>query len=72
MSLVLSGFNLLPVLPLDGGRALECAVGRRATLLCSLVTAALVLLFGAILAASGGGMALLIAGGALMVQQAHL
>ena len=72
MSLVLSGFNLLPALPLDGGRALECAIGRRATLLCSLVTAALVLLFGAILAASCGGMALLIAGGALMVQQAHL
>ncbi len=30
ISIVLSVFNLLPVLPLDGGRLLECAMGDRA------------------------------------------
>lgn len=70
MSLVLSAFNSLPVLPLDGGRVLECVTGRRAAAVCSLAAASLVLLTGIILAASDYGIALLIAGAVLMVQQA--
>ena len=61
LSLALSAYNALPALPLDGGH--------RAAALCSLVTAAGVLLLGTVLAAGGYGLALVIAGAALLWQQ---
>lgn len=69
-SLALSAWNALPALPLDGGRILEAAVGRRAASYVSLFTASCVLLLGVILAAGDHGLALLMAGGALMCSQA--
>lgn len=69
LSLALSAYNALPALPLDGGRILECIAGHRAAALCSLVTAAGVLLLGTVLAAGGYGLALVIAGAALLWQQ---
>lgn len=69
LSLALSAYNALPALPLDGGRILECIAGHRAAALCSLVTAAGVLLLGTVLAAGGYGIALVIAGAALLWQQ---
>lgn len=68
LSLALSAYNALPALPLDGGRILECIAGHRAAALCSLVTAAGVLLLGTVLAAGGYGLALVIAGAALLWQ----
>lgn len=69
MSFVLSAFNLLPVLPLDGGRLLECAAGGRFAASISLVSASAVLLLGVIAAAAGMGLAPFAAGAALMAQQ---
>lgn len=69
LSLALSAYNALPALPLDGGRILECIAGHRAAALCSLVTAAGVMLLGTVLAAGGYGLALVIAGAALLWQQ---
>lgn len=69
MSAVLSAFNALPVLPLDGGKALDCLAGRRITAVCSLFTASVVLLAGIILAARDMGFGMLIAGAALMAAQ---
>lgn len=71
MSMVLTVFNTLPVLPLDGGRAIACIIGYRPACAVSLVTASCVLLLGVILAASDYGFALLAAGAALMAQQAR-
>lgn len=69
MSAVLSAFNALPVLPLDGGKALDCLAGRRASAVCSLFTASAVMLVGIVLAASGMGFGVAIAGAALMAAQ---
>ncbi len=71
-SLVLSAYNALPVLPLDGGRMLACIAGERAASLCSLITAGLVMLLGAAAAAAGYGFALLMASVLLMLQQTGL
>ncbi len=72
MSLVLSAFNALPVLPLDGGRAAECLVGGKAAAMLSLVTASAVLLMGVVLAAQDLGLPLLAAGAALMLSQTRV
>ena len=72
MSLALSVFNALPVLPLDGGRMFECLFGRKAAAMVSLVAASAVLLLGVVLAASDMGIALLAAGAVLMAGQARV
>lgn len=72
ISLALSVFNALPVLPLDGGRMIECLFGRKAAAMVSLVAASAVLLLGVVLAASDMGIALLAAGAVLMAGQARV
>ena len=72
MSLCLSIFNALPALPLDGGRALECLMPRRAVLLCSLITASALLMAGLIFSALGMGTAPALAGALLLLAQTRL
>ncbi len=69
LSAALSAFNMLPALPLDGGRALAAAAGERAAAACSLLASAAVLLLGVILCAGGYGFAALAAGAALCAAQ---
>ena len=69
LSAALSAFNMLPALPLDGGRALAAAAGERAAAACSLLASAAVLLLGVILCAGGYGFAALSAGAALCAAQ---
>ena len=74
VSLLLSLFNLLPILPLDGGRLLSCLAcarlgeerGERVCGLISLWTSGALAAGGAILLLRGGGAALLTAGLALL------
>lgn len=61
-SLLLSGFNALPVLPLDGGRIVEALVGERAACQISRWAAALLTLGGGALALRFHTPALLVAG----------
>ncbi len=69
MSLVLSAFNSLPALPLDGGRALAALAGERAAGTVSFFASAALLIAGTALAAAGFGFAALIAGAALCLMQ---
>jgi stage IV sporulation protein FB len=73
ISLALSLFNLLPVLPLDGGRILATAFNRsRAFLAFSFIFALSVICAGIVLMAKGMGAGLIIAGIWLMLEQADL
>ena len=79
LSLSLGWFNLLPVSPLDGGRALflilsgllSPAAAERAVGRCSLAVACLVLAAGAALLARGGSPALLAMGAWLLAGLLH-
>ena len=70
-SAVLSVFNSMPALPLDGGRVIACILPERAAALVSLLTASAMLLFGVISAVSGLGLAALVASAAVMCAQAR-
>lgn len=62
MSLVLSFFNLLPCLPLDGGRMVETIFGEKTAALCGLITASAVFVTGFALFTGGSGPALFLPG----------
>ena len=68
MSLVLSFFNLLPCLPLDGGRMVETVFGEKTAALCGLITASAVFVTGFALFTGGSGPALFFAGAILLVK----
>ena len=68
MSLVLSFFNLLPCLPLDGGRMVETVFGEKTAALCGLITASAVSVTGFALFTGGSGPALFFAGAILLVK----
>lgn len=68
MSLVLSFFNLLPSLPLDGGRMVETIFGEKTAALCGLITASAVFVTGFALFTGGSGPALFFAGAILLVK----
>lgn len=72
MSVVLSAFNMIPALPLDGGRITEAALGERASAAIGLAASVLTLAGGVVLAARGDGFALLIAGAWLCLAQTGL
>lgn len=69
VSVILSGFNMLPAMPLDGGRIAQsflCAAlgdrtGERAGRILSTAVGAVLLAAGTLLTAAGGGIALLLA-----------
>lgn len=69
ISMILSGFNMLPALPLDGGRMLQCGLcaalgeeeGEKIGRMISTVTGTILLAGGIYLMAAGGGIALLLA-----------
>lgn len=67
-SLCLSAFNLLPVLPLDGGRILLALAGQRASRRVGEATATALVLAGLVLLLRGGGPAPLAAGMWLLFQ----
>ncbi len=71
MSLIYSAFNLLPVSPLDGGRALEILHGGD-TGAFQTVLAVSVCIFGAVMAARGAGPGLLCAGAWLVFYRLKL
>ncbi|MCM1149774.1 MAG: site-2 protease family protein, partial [Butyricicoccus sp.] len=70
ISLLLSGFNLLPALPLDGGRVLALLCGTRAVRACSRVTALLLMAAGLWALFAHGSLSLLFAGGWLLAYSA--
>lgn len=70
ISLLLSGFNLLPALPLDGGRALALLCGARTVRTCSHVTALLLMAAGLWALFEYGSLSLLVMGGWLLVYNA--
>lgn len=65
ISLLYSLFNLLPALPLDGGRALSCIAGETAAKCCACAVSCALLFAGLFLLSRGYGIALLVAGGYL-------
>ncbi len=69
ISLLLSGFNLIPALPLDGGRALEAVTEERTLKVLSLLSASLTAAAGLVLLYFGKGAALAFAGGLLLAAQ---
>lgn len=69
ISLLLSVFNLIPALPLDGGRAAEALLDRESAKCLSLVCSVLCAVSGLFLFARGKGAALALAGLILLVWQ---
>lgn len=71
VSLLLSLFNMLPALPLDGGRLLEClCAAPRPRRLCTRITALALLGVGLVLATRGMGPGLILPGAFLLLQPA--
>lgn len=70
ISLLLSFFNLLPALPLDGGRALALLCAGRRVRACSRVTAALLMAAGLWALFEYGSLSLLVMGGWLLAYNA--
>ena len=62
VSFLLSAFNLLPILPLDGGRIVGVLLPEREALAVSLTAALLLLAVGALIAVRFGSFALLLMG----------
>lgn len=71
ISLLLSAFNLIPALPLDGGRAAEALISHQKVRIMSMVSSSMTALFGFYLYLSGKGAAMLIAGSLLLAAQFH-
>ncbi len=69
ISLLLSAFNLIPALPLDGGRAAEVLLSRKSARTLSTISAIAITGFGLILFVHGKGAALMLAGLFLFVAQ---
>lgn len=69
ISLLLSAFNLIPALPLDGGRAAEALIGCRKANIISITAATVTAALGLLLFAHRKGAALLIAGLLLFAAQ---
>lgn len=72
MSIVLSAFNMLPALPLDGGRIMVAALGDKSSANIGLVVSCIVLLAGIALITQGLGSAFFVAGIWLMLGQVGL
>lgn len=72
MSVVLSAFNMLPALPLDGGRILVAALGEGTASKIGMFVSCTVLIAGVILITQGLGAAFFVAGVWLMLGQAGL
>lgn len=67
ISLILSIFNLLPALPLDGGRVLACVIGERRAIWATTAVACALMLSGLLLITKGYGAAMIVSGGWLSI-----